>query len=159
MENKIKQINNLLAEKEAKMNELLSKTVPSDERTVELMKATLIRAEVDTLRTVLSILCQDNLTANETMVLTKIMERSNFNCDTIDLTKDWKHQSLEDPEQYWGFADTKDFGCGLSKQAARAIFGSLSKKGLINVWKEDDANFSWLTIDEECFNNIKKALA
>lgn len=98
------------------------------------------------------------LTANEKMVLDKIMARSNFNCDTIDITKEWKEQELEDPEQYWGFATVKDFGCGLSKQATRAIFGSLVKKGLIHVWDEDGEKFSWLTIDEECFEKIKQVV-
>lgn len=98
------------------------------------------------------------LTANEKMVLDKIMAKSNFNGDRIDITKGWEHQYLEDPEKYWGFADVNDFGCGLSRQATRAIFGSLCKKGLIHIWKDDDENFSWLTIDEENFENIKQVV-
>ena len=94
------------------------------------------------------------LTDKEQAVLEAIMSKSNFNYDSIELDKSWEEQKLEDGETFWAFADTKDYGCGMDKQAVRGIFGSLEKKGLIMIVKED---VTWIVIHEEEFENIKKA--
>lgn len=95
----------------------------------------------------------------EEKVLREIIKESNFNLCKIDLTKSWKEQSFEG-DYFEAIADVKDYGCGLSKGAARGVFGSLSKKGLIKLYECDDseAKFTWIIIDEEQFNNIKKVL-
>lgn len=96
----------------------------------------------------------------EEKVLRAIIAESNFNCNTIDLTKSWDEQVLESG-YYEAFADTKDYGCGLSKGAARGVFGSLSKKGLIDLAEGEGGDgkpFTWIIIREEEFNKIKKVL-
>lgn len=96
----------------------------------------------------------------EEKVLRAIIAESNFNCNTIDLTKSWDEQVLESG-YYEAFADTRDYGCGLSKGAARGVFGSLSKKGLIELAEGeggDGKSFTWIIIKEEEFNKIKKVL-
>lgn len=103
------------------------------------------------------------LTEKEEMVLRSIMEESNFNCDSVDIMKSWNEQRLENREEYWAFADVKDYGCGMEKQQVRAIFGSLQRKGLITLTFEKGefgmASVTWLTIDEEQFNRIREYLA
>ena len=96
----------------------------------------------------------------EEKVLRAIIAESNFNCNTIDLTKSWDEQVLESG-YYEAFADTRDYGCGLSKGAARGVFGSLSKKGLIELAEGEGGDgkpFTWIIIKEEEFNKIKKVL-
>ena len=97
-----------------------------------------------------------NLTEKEEKVLRAIIAESNFNFDHIDLTKDWEDQRLENPDSFWAFGDTKDYGCGLSKKACAGVFGSLDKKGFISIFNED--NTSWIVIDEKAFNKIKAVL-
>lgn len=99
------------------------------------------------------------LTEKEKMVLKSIMAESNFNMCEIDITKSWNEQKLES-DTFWAFADVKDYGCGMNKAQVRGIFGSLVKKGLINIYDEDDGFFKvyWLTINEENFNKIKECL-
>lgn len=99
------------------------------------------------------------LTQKEKMVLDAILKESNFNMDSIDLSKSWEDQKLEGG-QYWAFADVRDYGCGMEKQAVRGIFGSLYKKGLIEVWQDDeDRTVVWIHISEKHFNNIVKEYA
>lgn len=96
----------------------------------------------------------------EEKVLRAIIAESNFNCNTIDFTKSWDEQVLESG-YYEAFADTRDYGCGLSKGAARGVFGSLSKKGLIELAEGEGGDgkpFTWIIIKEEEFNKIKKVL-
>lgn len=96
----------------------------------------------------------------EEKVLRAIIAESNFNCNTIDLTKSWDEQVFESG-YFEAFADTKDYGCGLSKGAARGVFGSLSKKGLIDLAEGEGGDgkpFTWIIIREEEFNKIKKVL-
>lgn len=96
----------------------------------------------------------------EEKVLRAIIAESNFNCNTIDLTKSWDEQVFESG-YFEAFADTKDYGCGLSKGVARGVFGSLSKKGLIDLAEGeggDGKSFTWIIIREEEFNKIKKVL-
>ncbi len=96
------------------------------------------------------------LTEKEEKVLRVIIAKSNFNCNSLDVSKSWEEQRLEDPEAFWAFADVKDYGCGMNKAQTRAIFGSLQKKGLIMVAKDDGC--TWIVIREENFNSIKKVL-
>lgn len=98
----------------------------------------------------------------EEKVLRSIISGSNFNADKIDITKSWEEQSLEDPDNFWAFADVKDYGCGMTKGQTRGVFGSLSKKNLIGLM-EDEGGWgqppvTWIVINEENFNNIKKVL-
>lgn len=93
------------------------------------------------------------LTEKEKMVMDGILKESNFNMCGIDLSKNWDEQSLECGE-YWAFADVRDYGCGMEKQAVRGIFGSLSKKGLISICEDEDID--WIHITEKQFNNIRK---
>ena len=96
----------------------------------------------------------------EEKVLRAIIAESNFNCNTIDLTKSWDEQVFESG-YFEAFADTKDYGCGLSKGAARGVFGSLSKKGLIELAEGEGGDgkpFTWIIIKEEEFDKIKKVL-
>lgn len=96
------------------------------------------------------------MTDKEKMVMDKIIEKgSNFNFNRIDLSKPWDEQSFEG-EKFWAFADVRDYGCGMSKQAVRGIFGSLHKKGLIEIWEDDDDRTNWIIIDEDNFEAIKK---
>lgn len=97
-----------------------------------------------------------NLTEKEEMVLRAIINESNFNFNHLDLTKDWEDQRLENPDSFWAFGDTKDYGCGLSKHACSGVFSSLDKKGFISIFNED--NTSWIVIDEKAFNKIKAVL-
>lgn len=97
------------------------------------------------------------LTEKEEMVIRSIMEESNFNFNSLDITKSWEEQSLEDPDNFWAFADVKDYGCGMGKQETRGVFGSLVKKGCMDVC--DDDSCTWITIDEEQFNRIREYLA
>lgn len=99
---------------------------------------------------------ESGLTEKEEKVLRAIIAESNFNCNTLDISKSWNEQVLEDPEIFWAFADVKSYGCGMDKAQTRAIFGSLQKKGFIMVTKDDGC--TWLTINEEQFNNIRKVL-
>lgn len=94
-------------------------------------------------------------TEKEEMVIKAIMAESNFNFDKIDVTKSWNEQRFESCV-YYAFADVKDYGCGMSKQQTRAIFGSLVKKGCIWISKDEDVE--WITIGEEEFNNIREYL-
>ena len=96
------------------------------------------------------------LTEKEEKVLREIIAESNFNFCSLDITKSWEEQRLEDPDKFWAFADVKDYGCGMDKAQTRAIFGSLQKKGLITVSKDDGC--TWITINEKQFNNIRKVL-
>ena len=96
----------------------------------------------------------------EEKVLRAIIAESNFNMCNIDLSKSWDEQVLESG-YYEAFADTRDYGCGLSKGAARGVFGSLSKKGLIELAEGEGGDgkpFTWIIIKEEEFNKIKKVL-
>ena len=96
----------------------------------------------------------------EEKVLRAIIAESNFNMCKVDLTKSWDEQVLESG-YYEAFADTRDYGCGLSKGAARGVFGSLSKKGLIELAEGEGGDgkpFTWIIIKEEEFNKIKKVL-
>lgn len=102
------------------------------------------------------------LTEKEEMVLRKICDSSLFNSDRVDLTKSIEDQNWEDRCSYYSFAETKPYGCGLSHQATRAVFGSLKKKGLIDIWNEE-GDFSypevtWLTIGRKEFGNIQKTV-
>lgn len=102
----------------------------------------------------------EGITEKEEKVLRAIIAESNFNFNTVDLTKNWDEQVFESGH-YEAFADTKDYGCGLSKEAARGVFGSLLKKGLISLAEDEDGNgrpLTWIIIDEEEFNKIKKVL-
>ena len=96
----------------------------------------------------------------EEKVLRAIIAESNFNMCKVDLSKSWDEQVFES-DYFEAFADTKDYGCGLSKGAARGVFGSLSKKGLIDLAEGeggDGKSFTWIIIREEEFNKIKKVL-
>ena len=96
----------------------------------------------------------------EEKVLRAIIAESNFNMCKVDLTKSWDEQVFEN-DYFEAFADTKDYGCGLSKGAARGVFGSLSKKGLIELAEGEGGDgkpFTWIIIKEEEFNKIKKVL-
>lgn len=96
----------------------------------------------------------------EEKVLRAIIAESNFNMCKVDLSKSWDEQVFES-EYFEAFADTKDYGCGLSKGAARGVFGSLSKKGLIDLAEGEGGDgkpFTWIIIREEEFNKIKKVL-
>lgn len=103
---------------------------------------------------------KDRLTENERRVLEAIMEESNFNGDSLDITKSWNEQSLENEDQFEAFADVKDYGCGMERQVVRGIFGSLSKKGLMTITKDDGCLSAppcyWLTIDERQFDRIRE---
>lgn len=96
----------------------------------------------------------------EEKVLRAIIAESNFNMCKVDLSKSWDEQVFES-DYFEAFADTKDYGCGLSKGAARGVFGSLSKKGLIELAEGEGGDgkpFTWIIIREEEFNKIKKVL-
>lgn len=92
------------------------------------------------------------LTEKEMMVLKAIMADSNFNSDSLDITKTWEEQHIEG-ENYYAFPDTKDYGCGMPTPVVKGVFGSLVKKGMIDILPD-----VWLIISEWNFNNIKKAL-
>lgn len=96
------------------------------------------------------------LTEKEEMVIRAIIAESNFNCNKLDITKSWEEQRLEG-EMFWAFADVKDYGCGMGKQETRGVFGSLVKKGCMDVC--DDDSCTWITIDEKQFNRIREYLA
>lgn len=101
------------------------------------------------------------ITEKEEKVLRAIISESNFNCCKLDLTKSWEEQRLEDPDAFWAFADVKDYGCGMTKGQTRGIFGSLSKKNLIELSEDEGGDgkpFTWIIIREDNFNNIKKVL-
>lgn len=98
---------------------------------------------------------ENKLTEKEEMVLKAIIAESNFNCCSLDLSKSWEEQNLEN-FTFWAFADVKDYGCGMSKTQTRAIFGSLSKKHMICL--SEDGPDTWIIIEEDEFNNIKKVL-
>lgn len=98
------------------------------------------------------------LTEKEKMVMDEIMRGSNFNGCKIDLSKEWGEQSLECGE-YWAFADVRDYGCGMEKQAVRGIFGSLDKKGMIDIWEDDEDRTVWIHIAEKHFNKIREEYA
>ena len=96
------------------------------------------------------------LTEKEKMVLAAIISESDFNFNHLDITKEWEEQNLENGESYWCFASVKDYGCGMEKQAARGVFGSLHKKGLIDF--DDSYGTDWIVIYEENFRRIKEVL-
>lgn len=103
----------------------------------------------------------NGITEKEEKVLRAIISESNFNCNSLDVSKSWEEQSLEDSDAFWAFADVKDYGCGMTKGQTRGIFGSLSKKNLIELAEDeggDGKSFTWIVIREENFNNIKKVL-
>lgn len=103
----------------------------------------------------------NGITEKEEKVLRTIIAESNFNCNSLDVSKSWEEQSLEDPDAFWAFADVKDYGCGMTKGQTRGIFGSLSKKNLIELVEDESEYgkpFTWIIIREENFNNIKKVL-
>lgn len=100
------------------------------------------------------------ITEKEEKVLRAIIAESNFNFNKVDLTKSWDEQVFESG-YFEAFADTRDYGCGLSKQASRGVFGNLSKKGLITLSEDENGDGSpltWIIINEKNFNNIKKVL-
>lgn len=97
------------------------------------------------------------LTEKEEMVLRAIIAKSNFNFNKLDITKSWEEQRLEDPDNFWAFADVKDYGCGMDKQATRGVFGSLVKKGCMSI--SDNDGCTWIGIDEEEFGRIREYLA
>ena len=87
----------------------------------------------------------------EEKVLRAIIAGSNFNFDSLDISKNWEEQNLEDPEAFWAFADVNDYGCGMTKGQTRGIFGSLSKKNLIGLSEGeggDGKSFTWIVIRE-----------
>ncbi len=94
-------------------------------------------------------------TEKESMVIKAIISHSNFNSSSLDLSLSWDEQRLEDCDHYWCFADVKDYGCGMSKQETRGVFGSLSKKNCIQIVDDEDV---WIAIDENNFNIIKEYL-
>lgn len=96
------------------------------------------------------------VTEKEEMVLREILSGSNFNGDVVDITKSWEEQRFEDPHAFWAFADVKDYGCGMGKQAVRGVFGSLMKKGLIDMM--DDEDVEWIIINKKCFDKIRESL-
>lgn len=100
----------------------------------------------------------------EEKVLRSIISGSNFNADKIDITKSWEEnlKYLEDGVCFNAFADVQDYGCGMTKGQTRGVFGSLSKKNLIGLM-EDEGGWgqppvTWIVINEDNFNNIKKVL-
>lgn len=100
------------------------------------------------------------ITEKEEKVLRAIIAESNFNFNKVDLTKSWDEQVFESG-YFEAFADTRDYGCGLSKQAARGVFGNLSKKGLITLSEDENGDgrpLTWIIINEKNFNNIKKVI-
>jgi len=98
------------------------------------------------------------LTNKERQVMDEILRKgSNFNCEKLDIAKSWAERAngpVEDPEHFWAFPDVKCYGCGMAKQEARGVFGSLVKKGLIDI--DDLDGCEWLIIREENWKNIRK---
>ena len=96
------------------------------------------------------------LTEKEEMVLRAIISWSNFTAEKIDITKKWGEQPFEyKGGNFWAIANTRDYGCGMDKQECRDIFGSLDKKGMIRIIKDD---VTWILIDEKQFKKIKASL-
>ena len=96
------------------------------------------------------------LTEKEEMVLRAIISWSNFTGEMIDLTKTWGKQPFEyQGGNFWAIAKTKDYGYGMDKQECRDIFGSLAKKGMIRIIKDD---VTWIVICEKEFKKIKASL-
>ena len=102
------------------------------------------------------------LTENELKLIKFISEESEFNCDTLDFSKSFEEQSLEDEDYFISTVELKKYNklLGTTNEGSRAILGSLVKKNLCYTVKEEESKpvFFWLYINKENFNNIVEAL-
>lgn len=104
------------------------------------------------------------LTENEKKLIPHLLV-STFNGDYIELEKDWSEQEPFENEGFMeSIVDTRLFAkyTGLSVATIKGELGSLVKKGLITLIDDvdsDDKPMSWLTINEQQFNAIKKGMA
>lgn len=102
-------------------------------------------------------------TDNETKLLKTLIKSSTFNGDCFDLTKPWEEQRLENSDEWLEIIDLNYYGSilNMDKEGTRGVLGSLSKKGVIKVLKDEvnGAPIWWLAIDEDGFNKIKEAFA
>ena len=105
-----------------------------------------------------------NLTENEKTLIPHLMY-STFNGDWIDLEKSWSEQEpFECGDYFESIVETREYAkeSKLSVETVKGVLGSLVKKGLITLVDDvdpDDKPMSWLWINEEQFNEIKKGLA
>lgn len=104
------------------------------------------------------------LTENEKKLIPHLLV-STFNGDYIELDRDWGEQEpFENEDFFESIVDTRMFAkyTGLSVETIKGELGSLVKKGLITLIDDidpDDKPMSWLTINEQQFNAIKKGMA
>lgn len=103
-----------------------------------------------------------NLTEKELKLLKFIVNNaSSFNFCKINLSKTWEENKEHlESEIFEDIVNLKKYNNLLNTNNAgsRAILGSLHKKNLIKVSKDDFSNDSWIIIDEDQFNNIKQIL-
>lgn len=87
-----------------------------------------------------------------------VFQPSNFNFDELDFTKSWGEQRLEDDLAWWSFGEASDYNWKGSKKVWSGLCSSLEKKRLISTMEDDNGfeSFTWLVINEDQFNNIKK---
>lgn len=102
------------------------------------------------------------LTENELKLIKFIADESEFNCDSLDFTKSFEEQRLEDEDNFISFVEIKKYNklLGTNNEGSRAILGSLVKKNLCYTMKEEDHKpaLFWLYINKENFENIVAAL-
>ena len=101
------------------------------------------------------------LTENEQKLLDYITVASSFNGDTLDFSKSFEEQCLEDEDMYQTFVEIKDYNklLGTNNAGSRAVLGSLVKKKLLSIYQDEDypENF-WVHIYKEHFDAIKDVL-
>ena len=103
------------------------------------------------------------LTQNEQKLLEYVIAESNFNGDTIDYSKHWDEQKLENEDYFLSMTNVKEYAqyLGLEINQVKGILSSLVKKELICMMEDEDDDgkpFTWLTVNEKNFYNIKFTL-
>lgn len=101
-----------------------------------------------------------NLTEKESKLLNVFLQGSSFNLCKIDLNKTWKENEEQLENGIWeDLVNLAKYNSILNTTNAgsRAILGSLQKKNLIKVYK-NDVKDSWVTIGNKEFHKIKEIL-
>lgn len=97
------------------------------------------------------------ITANESALLHFIVDNpSTFNFDEIDLDKEFGEQRWECDDAWYGYPELASFCAktGMKMEAAKAVLGSLNKKGFVLIDPED----GFVVVGAAEFHCIREAL-
>lgn len=105
-----------------------------------------------------------NLTENEKNLIKFATCSSEFNNDSLDFSKNWEEQHLENEDYFYDIVDIKCYAkhLKLTINQTKGVLGSLAKKDLVVLTEDtdgDDKPMTWLRVYEDNFNNIKDMVA